>query len=565
MKKIIIFSLFFIFIFLLTSCNISDFIDLPTDTRHKITISSEIKNGKIETSHVKAHKGTMIEVFDTPDEYFELEYYTVNGKQQDYRQFEMPNEDVLIDAYFKELIYNIKISVDEKYCEISVDKEKAHEKDIINIIVSEKEEYELAYIYINGEKIEGLSFEMPNEDVLITASFDNNETKECEHEFNVNLIKDATCQHEGVKEYNCIYCDYIYYETTELVSCEYIDGYCKYCGQEDYYNYLYSLFGSNITTYTNDDENPYNIDLDEYGSDIIAYFYEPKLNSISDPYKSVNKDAFYDNYKPATSYEDAYYRTQHKLMSGDIKEQKYLPKEETVYDEESGKGVRISTAMYILDTNGNYLAFIPNVVDGEKYIIFYGAAYISLNEVAAYMLAFGESPVNQISNKYANGISEALSNWGIYGRVNDSKFSGDTSKYPYEPLLPNIQGNNSIRYNEADFGTTGGYINQNPKTGTYYKQTVYNNGSSISRGAARFVYVSDYNVRSIDERYVFYTYNHYNDFQEYLNYHNGWGVRFGNESAGNLYCGNAKDYEKTATSEPTSYPEVIFQNIFQIK
>ena len=78
------------------NCNISDFIDLPTDTRHKITISANIKNGKIKTSHVKAHKGTLIEVVDTPDEYFELEYYTVNGKQQDYRQFEMPNEDVLI-------------------------------------------------------------------------------------------------------------------------------------------------------------------------------------------------------------------------------------------------------------------------------------------------------------------------------------------------------------------------------------------------------------------------------------------------------------------------------------
>lgn len=565
MKKILIFLFFFIFIFLLTSCNISDYIDLPSDTRHKITINPDIKNGKIETSHVKAHKGTLIEVTDTPDEYFELEYYTVNGEKQNYHQFEMPNEDVLIDAYFKELIYNVEIRVDEMYCDISVDKEKAHEKDIINITISEKEEYELVDIFVNGVKIEGLSFEMPNEDVLITASFDNNETKECEHEFNISVIKDATCQREGVKEYDCIYCDYIYYENTDFISCEYVDGVCKYCGQEDYYNYLYSLFGKGITTYTNDEENPYNVDLNEYGSDIIAYFYEPKLNAVSDPYKSINKTEFYNNYKPATSYEDAYYRTQHKLMSGDIKEQKYLPKEETIYDEESGKSVRLSTAMYVLDTDGDYLAYIPNVVDGEKYIIFYGAAYTSLNEVAAYMLAFGEAPVNQISNKYADGISEALSDWGIYGRVNDSKFSGDTSKYPYEPLLPNIQGSNSIRYNEADFGTTGGYINENPKTGTYYKQTIYNNGSSISRGAARFVYVSDYNVKNIDERYVFYTYNHYNDFQEYLNYHNGWGVRFGNESAGNLYCGNAKDYEKTATSEPTSYPEVIFQNIFQIK
>jgi hypothetical protein len=31
---------------------------------------------------------------------------------------------------------------------------------------------------------------------------------------------------------------------------------------------------------------------------------------------------------------------------------------------------------------------------------------------------------------------------------------------------------------------------------------------------------------------VFYTYNHYNDFQEYLNYFGGWGKMFGNITGG---------------------------------
>jgi hypothetical protein len=31
---------------------------------------------------------------------------------------------------------------------------------------------------------------------------------------------------------------------------------------------------------------------------------------------------------------------------------------------------------------------------------------------------------------------------------------------------------------------------------------------------------------------VFYTYNHYNDFQEYLNYYGGWGEMFGNVTGG---------------------------------
>ena len=308
--------------------------------------------------------------------------------------------------------------------------------------------------------------------------------------------------------------------------------------------YLKSLFGSDIDIYTNEERNPYGVDLNKYGSNVSVYFYEPNITTISDPYTNVNKTEFYANYERATTYEDAYYRTKHNLMSGDITDQTHLHDEGKLVEED--KAIKFTDATYVLDADGKYLAFIPNVIEGENYIIFYGAAYTSLNDVSAYLLAFGSVPANQIANK--KNTSQAISLWGKYGRVNDSEFYGGDS-YKYEPDLPT---NDIYLFHEIDFGTIGNYY-----TGTR-KQSLYNNGSSITRGAARLVYTADSKVTRIDDRKVFYTYNHYNDFQEYLNYHNGWGVRFGNESAGNPYCSGKSDYNSSFLP-PTPCPETLLK------
>lgn len=386
---------------------------------------------------------------------------------------------------------------------------------------------------------------------------ENITTTECEHNYISNIKEKSTCVKTGVEEFTCSICSDSYTITIEKEPHSYVEGICSVCGKENK-SYLNELFGDNIDIYTNDMENPYNIDLDKYGSDVNVYFYEPNISTITDPYVNVNKTEFYENYEPATTYEDSYFRSKHYLMSGDISEQYYMPTEGKI--EKDGKAVRITTATYILDTKGAYLAYIPNVIDGDNFIIFYGGAYTSLNEVAAYLLAFGEVPVNQISNKGSKGQSQAISLWGKFGRVNDSNFSGDTSKYPYEPELPKIK---TLNYKEMDFGTTGGYTNSN-SLGTIYRQTLYNNGSKISRGAARFVYVNDSSVTRIDDRYVFYTYNHYNDFQEYLNYYNGWGTRFGNQSAGNEYCGDSSDFYSLNCDRPTAYPLTLLQKYSDI-
>ena len=311
-------------------------------------------------------------------------------------------------------------------------------------------------------------------------------------------------------------------------------------------NYLKSIFGQDKQFYTNDDFNPYGINLDKYGNDVYAIFYDDKISSTQDPYSNVNKNTFYASYEKASSYEDAYYRTKHNLMSGDITPANYLPVSLNI-----DKMVRYSTAIYVLSTSGKYIAYLENNFD-EFNLIYYNAAYASLNEVAAYLLAFGEVPANSKYNKNSSGKKSAVADWGKYGRVNDTTFSGDTSKYPYEPAIPTVR---QKTFHETDFGTTGNYTLYNNDLGTSYNQSAYNNGSSITRGAARMIYTYDKTVTKIDDRYVFYTYNHYNDFQEYLNYHDGWGIRFGNESAGNGYCYNNDDYYASNKNPISKYPE----------
>lgn len=263
----------------------------------------------------------------------------------------------------------------------------------------------------------------------------------------------------------------------------------------------------------------------------------------SDPYTNISKEEFYANYTPATSYMDAYYRTQHNLMSGSIGDQDQKPTISSYRKTIDGKFVRNN--VYIFSEDGNTYYVVDSY--GEIcYEIYRGAAYIMLDEVAAYVFAFGDIPANHSSSKKTNPTE---SQWEEYLRVNHTKFSGDTSRYPYEPVLPRISGcGGDLTYYEMDIGTTG--TDCDPS----YTATIYNNGAKIVRGAARIVYsYKDRNgdkIIDLDERYVFYTYNHYNDFQEYLNYSGGWGEMFGNVTGGGTLSSKSN-------YNPTPYVEVV--------
>jgi hypothetical protein len=246
-----------------------------------------------------------------------------------------------------------------------------------------------------------------------------------------------------------------------------------------------------------------------------------------DPYASVDKTAFYADYRPADSYLDAVYRTQHGLMSGELTVPDQAPTVSEHQPKRDDMLIRNSVARY--EDDGNTYVVV-DAYGQEVMEIYRGAAYITLEEVAAYVFAFGHIPANYIGGKSA---SPSGSVWGEYLRLNHSNFTGNTKKYPYEPELPNISGcGGDFQYYEIDIGTTGTDCDPG------YTARIYNDGNRITRGAARIVYARfDKNGNQIiepTEKYVFYTYNHYNDFQEYLNYFGGWGEMFGNITGGGV-------------------------------
>lgn len=280
-----------------------------------------------------------------------------------------------------------------------------------------------------------------------------------------------------------------------------------------------------------------------------VYSNEILINETSigdDPYKDITEQEFYSNYSLANNYIDAYYRSLHGFMSGSIELQKQEPTLSKYMPKENGIYLRNSSANYSADGNTYYVIDSYGNIVNE---IYKGGGYVTLEEVAAYIFAFGEVPANYTERKTADPNTSI---WGKYLRLNNTYFSGDTIQYPYEPVLPNIRGcGGELYYYEVDIGTTG--TNCDPK----YPPANYNNGYSISRGAARIVYTRyDANgdkIIDVNEKYLFYTYNHYNDFQEYLNYQGGWGEMFGNITGGG-------EISSSTNYNPTSYVQVIFKN-----
>ncbi len=253
-------------------------------------------------------------------------------------------------------------------------------------------------------------------------------------------------------------------------------------------------------------------------------------------------------YRPAANRQEALDRSGRGELSGYI----YVPNQAPLLSanrpQKNGMYIRNNQPYYadqdtyvVVDANGR-----------EVLRVYRGGGYITLEEVAAYVYAFGDVPANYVSGK---NVSPSDSIWGEYLRLNHSKFSGDTSRYPYEPELPNISGcGGTYQYYEIDIGTTG--TDCDPS----YPIREYNTGTYITRGAARIVYARfDRNGNKIidpDEKYVFYTYNHYNDFREYLNYYGGWGDMFGNITGGGTLSSkwdyNPTDYIPTCPAALTS-------------
>ena len=314
------------------------------------------------------------------------------------------------------------------------------------------------------------------------------------------------------------------------------------------------LYDTVLVTVTSEEEGSTDSGNDNSGNDNVGGDLgndnSQDIDPDTDPYVGVIKSEFYANYQPAVGYWDAYYRSLHGLMSGNIGDQDQAPSISAYRPMYDGMYVRNSLGVY--GANGNSYTILDAY--GEPVMTIYrGGAYIMLEEVAAYLLAFGEIPANHTPKKKTGQAKDMFETWGEYLRLNYTKFSGSTTKYPYEPALPNISGcGGDLQYYEVDIGTTG--TDCDPK----YDAVVYNDGKRIERGAARIVYsVYDKNgdaIVDINEKYLFYTYNHYNDFQEYLNYWGGWGEMFGNITGGG-------QISSTTNYNPTSYVRTVKMDI----
>ena len=277
-------------------------------------------------------------------------------------------------------------------------------------------------------------------------------------------------------------------------------------------------------------------------------------------YASMTPEEFYADYEIAENAEDAYWRSYYGFMSGTLRVPDEAPRVVQNRPMQDGMYIRNSVNQFI-DEDTYVLVDVNGDVVME---IYRGGGYITLEEVAAYVYAFGDIPANYDANKKAKPTS---SKWGEYLRVNNTKFTGDTRKYPYEPELPRISGcGGDLTYYEIDIGTTG------TTSGEGYAVRIYNNGSSITRGAARIVYTrydrNGNNIIDLDERYVFYTYNHYNDFQEYLNYYGGWGEMFGNITGGgtlsNKYNCNPTPYVEVARAPLSGVASLYEESALEI-
>ncbi len=270
----------------------------------------------------------------------------------------------------------------------------------------------------------------------------------------------------------------------------------------------------------------------------------------SDPYEGMSREEFYANYTPATSAEDAAYRSKHGFLSGSLDVPGQYVTESACRPMEDGMYL-CNTDSYYSDDGDTYT--VVDAWGNEVMRIYRAGGYITLEEVAAYMYAFGGKdgtlPANYVSKKTPKPGSSI---WGEYLRGNHSYFTGDTNKYPYEPVLPDMYGcGGQLQYYEMDIGTTGTVT-------PGYTSSEYNNGIRITRGAARLVYARhDKNgngIFEVGEIYVFYTHNHYNDFREYLNYYGGWGEMFGNVTGGGVF-------DSKTDCNPTPYVPVGYASI----
>ena len=137
------------------------------------------------------------------------------------------------------------------------------------------------------------------------------------------------------------------------------------------------------------------VKLCDYFNEIYSNYFDIKIVN-EESYEDIPKDEFYKNYVRATSNEDAKKRSEAYLMSGNLEVDDQEPIISNYQKEEDGKLVH-NNNYYYKDEN-TYV--VVDCYGNEVFEVYKDGAYITLEEVAAYIYAFGDVPTNYYENRY---------------------------------------------------------------------------------------------------------------------------------------------------------------------
>ncbi|MGN0384136.1 MAG: glycosyl hydrolase 53 family protein [Eubacterium sp.] len=145
----------------------------------------EISHGVISVDSMTARYKDVVSVTAIPDDGYELQNIYVNGTAVEGTEFLMPAGDVIITAEFVKTDYAIT-TTNSLYGMIDV-VSTANYGDIVTVTVYPNDGYKFDYITVNGEVIEGTSFEMPNQEVTISAFY-----SAIEYSIDTNSVNEAS-------------------------------------------------------------------------------------------------------------------------------------------------------------------------------------------------------------------------------------------------------------------------------------------------------------------------------------------------------------------------------------
>ena len=142
---------------------------------YTITVSQNA-NGTVSVDKTEANEGETITITATPDGGYMVDYYLLDSTRIDSNTITMPAKDITVSAIFREEtnedtgVYSVYV-MQNPNGSVSVDKNRAESGEEITITASANDGYSLYAILCNGEIINSNTVTMPNNNIYISAIF----------------------------------------------------------------------------------------------------------------------------------------------------------------------------------------------------------------------------------------------------------------------------------------------------------------------------------------------------------------------------------------------------------